>query len=106
MNHDDFIAANGETIPNYGELRVPIVTREKTLRGICFQAAGVSKGLLSVDKMNESGHTVVFDGDNSYIAHKQTGEINRLRREDGNFMMDIWVPPPQIAEAMGFHGPH
>ena len=104
LMHDDFVAANGETIPNYGELKIPIITREKTLRSICFQAAGVSKGLLSVEKMNESGHFVVFDGDDSYIANKKTGEINRLRREDGNFMMDIWVPPPHVAEASGFGG--
>ena len=63
----------------------------------------MAKGLFSVEKMNECGHVVVFDGDDSYIVHKKTGEVNRLRREGGNFMMDIWVPPPSVAVKMGFH---
>ena len=96
------MAANGEEIDNYGELKVPAVTREKTLRGITFQAAGVSRGLLSVEKMNESGHIVVFDGNASLIANKTTGEVNWLRRQDGNFMLDIWVPSPEVAQSLGF----
>ena len=102
INEENFLAANGEEIPNYGELKVPAITRERTLRGITFQAAGVSKGLLSVDKMNECGHVVVFDGDSSFIANKKTGEVNQLRRQDGNFMLDLWIPPPEVAEALGF----
>ena len=101
-NQENFLAANGEEIPNYGEVKVPIITRERTLRGITFQAAGVAKGLLSVEKMNESGHVVVFDGDDSYVVNKWTGEMNQLRRQDGNFMLDIWIPPPETAQEWGF----
>ena len=72
-NQENFLAANGEEIDNYGEVKVPAVTRERTLRGITFQAAGVSKGLLSVEKMNENGHAVVFDGDMSFVVNKATG---------------------------------
>ena len=61
LNHENFLAANGEEIPNFGEVKVPVITREKTLRGITFQAAGVAKGLLSVEKMNETGHVVQRD---------------------------------------------
>ena len=104
LKHEDFVSANGTPITNYGELTVPVVTREKTMRGITFQAAGVKKGLLSVDKMNESGHVVILDGDSSFIIHKVTGDVNRLRRDDGNFMLDVWVPPPNVAVAAGFRG--
>ena len=102
INEENFIDASGNDIPNYGELKFPIITREQTMRGVVFQAAGVAKGLLSVEKMNECGHAVVFDGDNSFIANKKTGEVNGLGREGGNFMLDIWVPPPKVAESMGF----
>ena len=44
LKHEDFTAANGERIPNYGELKNPVVTREQTMKGITFQAAGVQKG--------------------------------------------------------------
>ena len=97
-----FLAANGEEIDIYGEVKVPAVTRERTLRGITFQAAGVSKGLLSVEKMNENGHAVVFDGDMSFVVSKAIGEVNHLRRQDGNFMLDLWIHPPDVAETWGF----
>ena len=54
----------------------------------------MSKGLLSVEKMNENGHAVVFD--------KAAGEVNHLRRQDGSFMLDLWIPPPDVAETWGF----
>ena len=101
-NEEHFLAANGEEIPNYGQVKIPAITREKTVRGITFQAAGVSKGLLSVEKMNECGHVVIFDGDESIIINKKTGEINQLRRQDGNFMLDLWIPPPEVAQDLGF----
>ena len=41
--------------PNYGEIVLPIITREKNLKSIAFQAAGVKKPLLSADKLNEAG---------------------------------------------------
>ena len=69
---ENFLAANGE-------VKVPAVTRERTLRGTTFQAAGVSRGLLSAKKMNESGHAVIFDGDKSFVANEATGEVNHLR---------------------------
>ena len=62
----------------------------------------MATGLLSAEKMNETGHIVVFDGDNSYVASKWAGDVNMLRRQDGNFMLDLWVPPPAVAQGLGF----
>ena len=47
--------------------------------------------------------TVVFDSEGSYIVNKQTGEFNWLRNDNGNFMLDVWVPPPAAVDpyAMG-----
>ena len=101
-NGEEIVSASGDPIPNDGEFSIPMITREKTIRAFKFQAAGVNKGLVSVDKMNEAVHVVVFDWDNSYIYHKQTQEINMMRREEGNFMLDVWVPPPSAAKDMGF----
>ena len=36
---------------------------------------------------------MVFDDDGSYIYNKITGEINVLREDDGNYMLDVWIPP-------------
>ena len=92
----------GDDIDNHGEMKVPAVTRETPLRVVTFQAAGVSKGLLSVEKMNENGHDVVFAGDVSFVGKKTTGEVNHLVRQDGNFMLDFWILLVDVAEKWGF----
>ena len=98
-----YSSATGEPIPNLGEQRIPLLTMENTLRGMTFQAAPVSKPLGSVKRMCASGHRVMFDDDGSYIQNKATGEVNWLREESGNYMLDFWVVPP--SESVGFGGP-
>ena len=88
-----YASATGEPIPNLGEQRLPLATAEGSLRAMTFQAAPVAKPLGSVDRICEAGHVVVFDSDGSYIFNKKTEEINWLRRENGNYMLDVWVPP-------------
>ena len=63
-----------------------------------FQAAPVSKPLGSVKRICAAGHRVVFDEDGSYTENKTTGEINMLREDNGNYMLDMWVVPPQTTE--------
>ena len=50
-------------------------------------------------------HTVIFDELGSYIFNKATGEVNALREEQGNYMLDVYIPPRDVAEAEGFHRP-
>ena len=42
---------------------------------------------------------VIFDEDGSYIYNKSTGEINMLREDEGNYMLDVWVPPKDLKPA-------
>ena len=35
----------------------------------------------------------MFDSDGSYVLKKTTKEVNWLREENGNFMLDMWVMP-------------
>jgi hypothetical protein len=99
---DCFISASGEDIPNYGELTLPMITREHGIKAVKFQAAGVAKPLLSVEKLNQAGHYVILDGDASCIVNKTTNEVTALRREEGNFMLDVWIPSTSISKKMGF----
>ena len=99
---EEFVSASGDPIPIYGELSIPMITREGTSRGMKFQAAGVAKTLGSVKRMMQAKHRVVFDDEGSYVYNKITGEYNAMREEDGNFMLDVWVPPPEVAAKMGF----
>ena len=54
-----------------------------------FQAAPVERALGSVKRICQAGHRVVFDEDEgSYILNKKTGEVNWLREDNGNYVMD------------------
>ena len=97
----NYASATGDPIPNLGEQRLPLCTQEGTLRSMTFQAAPVSRALGSVMRMCRSGHKCVFADEGSYIQNKNTGEINWLREEEGNYMLDVWVVP---SEAAGFGG--
>ena len=90
-NGQQFQSATGEPIPNLGEMVMPFATREGTFRSMKVQAAPVTKPLASVMRIVQAGHTVTFDSTGSFILNKVTGEINQLREEDGNYMLDIWV---------------
>ena len=88
-----FVSATGEPIPNLGEMAMTLMTREGTMRCLKVQAAPVTKPLASVMRIVQAGHVVVFDEGSSYIMNKKTGEVNVLREEDGNYMLDVWVKP-------------
>jgi hypothetical protein len=90
---ENFYSATGEPIPNLGDIKLPLITREGTARGMLMRAAPVSKPLASVKKICQAGHTVIFDEEGSYIINKANGEINWMREDDGNYMLDAWVPP-------------
>ena len=62
------------------------------------QAAPVTKPLASVLRIVQAGHIVVFDDQGSYIMNKKTGELNMLREENGNYMLDLWIPPVEEVE--------
>ena len=103
---ENFQSATGEPIPNLGDLKLPMHMREGTVRGMVMRAAPVTKPLGSVKNICAAGHVIVFDDDGSFILNKSTGETNWLREEDGNYLLDVWVPPPDQAgrDDSDFHG--
>ena len=96
-----YASATGQPIPNLGEQRLPLMTVEGTMRGMTFQAAPVSRPLGSVKKICKSGHRVVFDEEGSYIQNKANGEINWMREEQGNYILDLWVMPNKDMDFVG-----
>ena len=103
---ENFASATGESIPNLGLMQLPVVLREMNMKTIRMCAAPVTRPLASVKKICRAGHMVVFDDDGSHIYNKSTGEINLLREDDGNYMLDVWIPPKGLrpSDAMkSFH---
>ena len=93
INGVGFVSATGAPIPNEGQIVLPKVTREGSLRRMTMQAAPVAKPLASVQKICDAGHLVIFDNEGSYIFNKHPGVINQLREESGSYMLDLWIPP-------------
>ena len=64
-----------------------------------FQATDkVKKPLAAVKRIVEAGHAVVFAPEalgGSFILNMTTGAENILREDDGNYMLDCWIPPSQ-----------
>ena len=89
----NYSSAAGDPIPNLGEQKLSLMTQEGTVRAMTFQAAPVDRPLGSVKRMCNSGHMVVFDEEGSYVYNKTSGELNWLREENGNYMLDTWVAP-------------
>ena len=78
------------------------------MRGMTFQAtSSIKKPVASVKKILEAGHAVVFappEYGGSFILSLATQEENSLREDDGNYMLDVWVPPAQSVQGLGFGG--
>jgi len=87
--------ANGHTVDNIGEKAMPVMTREGTLRGYVSQLADVTCALQSVRHLHASGHVVVFDGEESFMPNKGTGEINQIIDDGTNYILETWVVPPK-----------
>ena len=92
-----FQTASGEPIKNEGEQRIPIMLSSGQLRGMTFQACDVTKPLASVKRMMDAGHAVVFapeEAGGSFVMNLSSGEDETLIEEDGNYYIDVWIPPP------------
>ena len=70
-----------------------MVTREQTVRAMSSTGAPVAKPFASVKKICQAGRIVMFDEDGSFIYNK----ANVLREEQGNYMLDVYVPPEDVA---------
>ena len=66
--------------------------KDGTQSGIKFQVADINKPLASVSHLTDEGYRVVFDKHNgkdiSFIQHKATGQIIKLQRERGVYLID------------------
>ena len=96
-----YVAASGTRIPNQGEQRVPLMTREGSWMEIVFQVSKINKPLLSVSKLIVSEMRVVFDESGSYIYNKVTGDIVRIKRQRGVFVLEAFTneDPARSAKA-------
>ncbi|CAK0888783.1 unnamed protein product [Prorocentrum cordatum] len=91
-------AASGHYVNDEGEkILVGAMPGASQARAAKFRVADISKPLLSVAEMVDSGHRLVFDSeggqDISYACHKTSGDVVRFCRRNKVYEMDVHVDP-------------
>ena len=69
-----FVAANGERIPNKGEVCLNIRAGTVPIKST-FQVSKISRPLWSVGKLCDAGYTVQFHKDHAEIKQVATGKV-------------------------------
>ena len=77
---------------------VQFMSGDGTWAKLAFQLAAINKPLVSVSKLIDDGWRVVFDKDLSYLLHKESKKVIRMKRERGVFVVDAWVQPEDKTE--------
>ena len=97
----EYEVANGEEVVSLGEKHCLLKFGEKEVHdgeamGMTFQVVDVSKALLSVSRVMEQGHDVIFTQRGEGSAILVDGKPNQripLRHSGGSFELDVWVKP-------------
>ena len=89
-----YIAANGDKMPNVGEQKVKVYTGEGHLCGLRFQSVDkVTRPILSVPRLTETGHSCQFRKDGGTIVNLKTGQKTHFYRKGGVYVMGVWIVP-------------
>ena len=74
-------------------------------RTMIVQVARISKPLLSVSRLNDTGNAVDLHPDQPTVENLKTGERTALRRVGKTFILDDWVEIPDEKERSRFTRP-
>ena len=84
-----YTAANGDTMPNRGKKGLHVITQEGQARKVNMQITDVSRALMSVAKVCDAGHTVLFTKKGGTIRNERTGELTNFRRENNVYRLKV-----------------
>ena len=85
-------AANGQAIPNIGNKEITLKDSQGH-RIVKTAVAGVSKNLLSVSQLVDTGHEVIFSPKKSVIRNLQTGRVKEIERTNGVYEVSYQMEP-------------
>ena len=88
----EYVNANGSTLPNRGEKLVLVKIRGGGHCALKLQVTDAQRTLLSVSKVCDGGHEVVFRSDGGFIRHVETNrKIGKFQRVNGVYRMEVEV---------------
>ena len=101
--NDFYTSADGGNVYDEGQRKLDVCTLDgQQRRSMTFQVARVKKALGSVTHVVKNGNKLVSDQENcgkdtSYIQNKRTNEKIWLRQQNGVYVLDLMVAPPQMS---------
>jgi len=100
-----YVTAGKQRIPNIGEQRIPFTTKEGHKTALKWQNAEVSKPLLSVSRICDAGHDILFNKNGGHIKNLVTGRTISFERENGVYVLDMKFEVSGDGKASGFIRP-
>ena len=96
-----FIAANGERIPNQGQVRLQMKAGEVPVHST-FQVSKISKPLWSVGKLCDAGYKVEFNRNEATVTHQASGKkIGTFTRHQGLYVGAMMLKNPSSKDFQG-----
>ena len=95
-----YVTASGETMGNRGEKDIKVMTSEGHRCLLKMQVTDVKKPLMSVARICDAGHRVIFTKDGGTIEHEVTGQTTKFKRIDNVYRLKVGV----AEETLGFSG--
>ena len=79
-----YLTADGGRVPNIGETRLRLFTKEKVKCSVTFQVAEIQKPILSVGTLTAMGNTVNFTRFGGTILNQKTKQKFTFKRRGGS----------------------
>ena len=87
----EYTVANGAKIADMGEKLLKFEFDDGGNGSMKFRLANVTKPLGAISSVCDRGNRVVFDSEGSYVDLQSSGKRIPLRRQNGVYVMDVWV---------------
>ena len=100
MRGQQYVSASGDEIPNEGEQYLPVLSAEGHQTTQRWQMAEATRPLQSVGELCDQGHRVIFGRGGGIVVDVQTGATTAFGRENGTYVMDMWIPPSAAVQQM------
>ena len=87
-------AQEGKEIKKEGKVTIHRTTESGVTKEGVFKVGAVSRTLISVDRLQETGHDVILTKNRPRIINMKTGEVMPLRKSRGMYILGMWILIP------------
>ena len=84
-----YVTANGSVMSNQGEKEVKVRTKEGHRCMLRMQVTDVQKPLMSVPRICDAGHRVIFTKQGGHIEHEESGQKTEFVRENNVYRLKV-----------------